>query len=65
MERLIELLWGTAAPRTADHSIQIYVSDLRRAFEPLGGSDPLATRQRGYVLDLDPDSVDAGGLNAS
>ena len=27
------------APRTADHSIQIYVSDLRRAFEPLGGSD--------------------------
>ena len=59
VERLIELLWGTAAPRTADHSIQIYVSDLRRAFEPLGGSDLLVTRQPGYVLDLDPDSVDA------
>ena len=57
-ERLIELLWGAAAPRTADHSIQIYISDLRRAFEPLGGSDVLVTRQPGYVLDVDPDSVD-------
>ncbi len=59
VERLIELLWGTAAPRTAEHSIQIYVSDLRRAFEPLGGSDRLVTRQPGYVLEVDPDSVDA------
>ncbi len=59
VERLIELLWGTDAPRTADHSVQIYVSDLRRAFQPLGGSDLLATRQPGYVLDADPDSVDA------
>jgi basic membrane lipoprotein Med (substrate-binding protein (PBP1-ABC) superfamily)/DNA-binding SARP family transcriptional activator len=59
LERLIELLWGETAPRTADHSIQIYVSDLRRAFEPLGGSDRLITRQPGYVLDVDPDSVDA------
>jgi DNA-binding SARP family transcriptional activator/basic membrane lipoprotein Med (substrate-binding protein (PBP1-ABC) superfamily) len=59
VERLIELLWDRAAPRTADHSIQIYVSDLRRAFEPLGGSDVLVRRQPGYVLGVDPDSVDA------
>jgi basic membrane lipoprotein Med (substrate-binding protein (PBP1-ABC) superfamily)/DNA-binding SARP family transcriptional activator len=59
VDRLIELLWGTAAPRTAEHSIQIYVSDLRRAFEPLGSSDLLVTRQPGYVLDVDPDAVDA------
>jgi basic membrane lipoprotein Med (substrate-binding protein (PBP1-ABC) superfamily)/DNA-binding SARP family transcriptional activator len=59
VERLVELLWGATAPRTADHSIQIYVSDLRRAFEPLGGADTLVTRQPGYVLDVDPDSVDA------
>jgi basic membrane lipoprotein Med (substrate-binding protein (PBP1-ABC) superfamily)/DNA-binding SARP family transcriptional activator len=59
VERLVELLWGAAAPRTAEHSIQIYVSDLRRAFEPLGGSDALVTRQPGYVLDVDADSVDA------
>ena len=59
LERLVEQLWGSAAPRTADHSIQIYVSDLRRAFEPLGGADLLVTRQPGYVLDAAPDSVDA------
>jgi len=59
LERLVELLWGAAAPRTADHSIQIYVSDLRRAFEALGGSDVLVTRQPGYLLDVDPDTVDA------
>ena len=58
VERLVELLWGMAAPRTAEHSIQIYISDLRRAFEPLGGSDVLVTRQPGYVLDVDRDSVD-------
>jgi basic membrane lipoprotein Med (substrate-binding protein (PBP1-ABC) superfamily)/DNA-binding SARP family transcriptional activator len=59
VERLIELLWGAAAPRTAEHSIQIYVSDLRHALEPLGGSDVLVTRQPGYLLEVDPDSVDA------
>jgi DNA-binding SARP family transcriptional activator len=59
VERLIDLLWGAGAPRTAEHSIQIYVSDLRRAFEPLGGSDVLVTRQPGYLLDVDAESVDA------
>ena len=59
VERLMDLLWGAAPPRTADHSIQIYASDLRRAFAPLGGSDRLVTRHHGYVLDCDPDSVDA------
>jgi DNA-binding SARP family transcriptional activator/basic membrane lipoprotein Med (substrate-binding protein (PBP1-ABC) superfamily) len=59
VERLVELLWGMAAPRTAEHSIQIYISDLRRAFEPLGGTDVLVTRQPGYALDVDADSVDA------
>jgi DNA-binding SARP family transcriptional activator/basic membrane lipoprotein Med (substrate-binding protein (PBP1-ABC) superfamily) len=59
VERLVELLWGATAPRTADHSIQIYVSDLRRTFEALGGSDVLVTRQPGYLLDAAPDTVDA------
>ena len=35
-ERLIELVWGYDPPRTAAHSVQIYVSGLRRALEPLG-----------------------------
>jgi basic membrane lipoprotein Med (substrate-binding protein (PBP1-ABC) superfamily)/DNA-binding SARP family transcriptional activator len=59
VDQLIELLWGESAPRTAPHSIQIYVSDLRRALEPVGGGDLIVTRPPGYVLDADRDSIDA------
>jgi basic membrane lipoprotein Med (substrate-binding protein (PBP1-ABC) superfamily)/DNA-binding SARP family transcriptional activator len=59
VDQLIDLLWGSATPRTAPHSIQIYVSNLRRAFEPLGGADLIVTRQPGYLLDADRDSIDA------
>lgn len=58
-ERLIELLWGDDAPRTAAHSIQIYVSELRRALQPLGRGRLIITRPPGYVLDAPPDLVDA------
>ena len=59
VERLIELLWGEAAPRTADHSIQIYISDLRKALEPVAGRRLIHRRQPGYQLDTPPESVDA------
>ena len=59
IDRLIDLLWGESAPRTAAHSIQIYVSDLRKALESLGGRQVLATRPPGYQLDTDPDTIDA------
>ena len=39
VDRLISLLWGEGAPRTALHSIEMYVSGLRRALEALGPSD--------------------------
>jgi len=59
IDRLVDLLWAEKAPRTATHSIQIYVSDLRRAFEALGGNRTLSTRPPGYQLDADPASIDA------
>jgi DNA-binding SARP family transcriptional activator len=37
-ERLIELVWGEQPPRTAAHSIQLYVSDLRKALEAIDGA---------------------------
>jgi basic membrane lipoprotein Med (substrate-binding protein (PBP1-ABC) superfamily)/DNA-binding SARP family transcriptional activator len=58
IERLIELLWGDSPPRTANHSIQIYVSDLRKAFDGLGAKGVLSTRSPGYQLDVHPDSID-------
>jgi len=59
VERLIDLLWGEDPPRTAGHSIQIYVSDLRKALEPLAGRRLIHRRQPGYQLDAPPESVDA------
>jgi DNA-binding SARP family transcriptional activator len=50
IDRLIELLWGPDPPRTAAHSIQAYVSDLRRVLEQRGGASLIVTRQPGYVL---------------
>jgi DNA-binding SARP family transcriptional activator len=58
-ERLIDLLWGEAAPRTASHSIQIYVSELRRALEPLAGRQLIITRPPGYLLDVPREAIDA------
>ncbi len=56
---LIELVWGEHAPRTAAHSVQIYVSELRKALEPLAEGPVIATRPPGYVLQADPESIDA------
>jgi DNA-binding SARP family transcriptional activator len=58
-DRLIDLLWGERAPRTASHSVQIYVSELRRSLEPGGQGRVIATRAPGYELRAEPDSIDA------
>lgn len=72
-ERLIELVWGDDPPRTAVLSIQIYVSGLRRALEPVGADAALVTRPPGYLMHADRDSIDvlrfrrlvAAGSNAA
>jgi basic membrane lipoprotein Med (substrate-binding protein (PBP1-ABC) superfamily)/DNA-binding SARP family transcriptional activator len=58
-DRLIELLWGERAPRTAAHSIQIYVSELRKTMASLGRVPSIVTRSPGYRLEVEPDDVDA------
>jgi basic membrane lipoprotein Med (substrate-binding protein (PBP1-ABC) superfamily)/DNA-binding SARP family transcriptional activator len=58
-DRLIEMVWGDSAPRTAAHSVQIYVSDLRKRFDEVGASPVITTRAPGYVLHIEPDAVDA------
>lgn len=52
-ERLIEALWGDARPETAEHALQVYVSNLRRAL----GREAIVTRAGGYVLEIE--EVDA------
>jgi basic membrane lipoprotein Med (substrate-binding protein (PBP1-ABC) superfamily)/DNA-binding SARP family transcriptional activator len=64
VDRLIELVWGEEPPRTADHSIQIYVSELRKALEPLAGGRLIHRRPPGYQLNTPAESVDANRFEA-
>ena len=59
VDRLTDLLWGDEAPRTAAHSIQIYVSELRKALEPIAGRRLIHTRAPGYQLEATTEEVDA------
>src|SRR6187200_1815910 len=54
VDRLVEALWPGEPPDTAGHAIQVYVSQLRKALGPV-----IATRAPGYVLELEPERVDA------
>ena len=64
-DTLVEDLWGDAPPPSVAQSLQSLASRLKRALETAGGalSDHAAAHLRGrdggYVLEADPDSVDA------
>ncbi len=54
-DRLVDLLWGEQAPKTATTSLQNAVSQLRRAL----GHDVVETRSPGYVFAADAAAIDA------
>ena len=61
-ERLIDELWGEAAPVTAAKNVQLYVSHLRRALRgergEYGADGLLVTRAGGYMLRVEPGQLD-------
>jgi predicted ATPase/DNA-binding SARP family transcriptional activator len=54
VDRLIDELWGERAPATAAKTIQVYVSNLRKAL----GRDLVITRAPGYLIEVDADDFD-------
>jgi DNA-binding SARP family transcriptional activator/tetratricopeptide (TPR) repeat protein len=52
---LVSDLWGDSPPGAAENSIQVHVSRLRRVLP----SDLLVTRAPGYLIDVEPEQVDA------
>lgn len=61
VDRIVDELWGERPPKTAEHVVRVYVSQLRKALEPnRSGEAPqlLVTHGSGYVLRVDPDLVD-------
>ena len=56
-ERLIDDVWGETAPRTANKTLQLYVSQLRKVLP----SGVLVTQPAaGYILRVSDDEIDAG-----
>jgi DNA-binding SARP family transcriptional activator/tetratricopeptide (TPR) repeat protein len=55
MDTLIDDLWGSEPPPTAEAVVQNAVSRLRKAL----GRDLIETRPPGYVLRIDPGGIDA------
>jgi DNA-binding SARP family transcriptional activator/ABC-type transport system substrate-binding protein len=57
-DRLIDDLWGEQPPASAPHSLEVYVSRLRKTLQPDGGERPLLSQAGGYLLRLEPDQLD-------
>ena len=55
-DRLIEELWRERPPGTAEHSLDHQVSRLRKLLE---STDLLVTKGGGYVLNVEPEQIDA------
>ena len=54
--RLIDELWGDDPPATAAKTVQVHISQLRKA---LNGSGLIVTRGHGYQFELPPEQLDA------
>ena len=54
-ETIVDELWGEQPPATAVKTVQVYVSQLRKALGP----GVLETRPTGYLLAVEPAAVDA------
>src|SRR5215469_4021077 len=60
-EVLIDRLWDTRPPPKARENLTVYIARLRGSLRKALGDRPMLTsRLGGYVLDVDPESVDLG-----
>src|SRR6478752_10338173 len=60
-DRLIEDLWDGKPPATAAKTLQVHISRLRRALGEARNGDrgAIVTGRGGYMLELEPEQVDA------
>ena len=61
-ERLIEALWDGEPPPSAETSLRVLVSRLRKTLSQAGAGRSIITRSPGYVLDVD--EVDLAAFDA-
>src|SRR6516165_437851 len=56
--RLIDDVWGDTSPVSAGHTVETYISRLRRVLRDGSRPEVLLTRPPGYLLDVEPEHVD-------
>ncbi|HEX4746499.1 MAG TPA: BTAD domain-containing putative transcriptional regulator, partial [Gaiellaceae bacterium] len=62
-ERIVDELWGESPPASAEHTVTVYISRIRRL---LNGYGPvLARRGEGYVLELAEGALDSRAFGDS
>jgi predicted ATPase/DNA-binding SARP family transcriptional activator len=63
-DRLIDLIWPDEPPATANHSLQVYVSQLRKVLEPEHRAGApysfLISRPPGYLMRIKTEDLDLG-----
>jgi DNA-binding SARP family transcriptional activator len=57
-EQLVDSVWGDDLPATVRASVQVHISQIRRALSEIGLAEVIVTKPSGYVLDIDPEAVD-------
>lgn len=57
-ERLIELLWDGEPPKTADHALEVYISNLRRQLRTAEADCDITSVAPGYLLSVPEDAID-------
>jgi predicted ATPase/DNA-binding SARP family transcriptional activator len=58
-DEILELLWDGSPPPSAAAALQVNVSRLRKALSAVDAGSVVVTRASGYLLDLEPEAVDA------
>ncbi len=59
VDRLLDALYGEDLPQRAGNALQQAVSKVRKRLADAGEPDLLVTRPPGYVLEIEPEQVDA------
>jgi len=55
---LIDRLWGECPPAGAQHTLEVYISRLRKTFEPAAGGPVVVTRPGAYLLRTPSERID-------
>jgi DNA-binding SARP family transcriptional activator/ABC-type transport system substrate-binding protein len=63
-DRLVDGIWGDWPPATAAHTLETYISRLRKALHGDGHPERLRTRAPGYLLVVDDGELDLQRLEA-